>query len=134
MKIRDQKSKIKMKGQAGIALLETTVALAILGMVVVGLLGGLTGAQKATSAADSRAEGQALAQSQMEYIKKLPYVYGANSYTPTAIPPDADYEGHSASITVTPVHPQDDGLQKVTVNISKGGRLVTSLDGYKEDR
>ena len=63
--------------ESGITLIETVVALAILGAIAVIFLSGLATASKAAFIADEQATAESLAQSQMEWIKNASYVYSA---------------------------------------------------------
>ncbi|MBI2934354.1 MAG: hypothetical protein HYY29_02165 [Chloroflexi bacterium] len=120
--------------QSGIGVLETAVALGIMGIVVVVLLTGLAAAQKYTSAAERRATAQSLAEIQMEYVKKAPYLSGATSYELRAAPATSDYERYSGSAYVVPVADAGAGIQKVTIRIVRDGEELASLEGYKVDR
>ncbi len=115
-------------------LLETAVALAVLGMVAVALLTGLAGAQRATMLAEGRSVAVSLAQSQMEHLKTVAYVSGAASYTPAAVPSAGDYTGYSVSIAAAPLNVPDDGVQKITVTVARGGQQVLTMYGYKGNR
>ncbi len=120
--------------EAGIGVLETAVALGILGIVVVVLLTGLAAAQKHTSAAERRAIAQSLAEIQIEYVKKTTYVSQATAYEPGPAPATADYERYSGSVNVTPLSSPDAGIQKVIVRIVRDGEELASLEGYKMNR
>lgn len=120
--------------KAGLALIETLVALAILGIIAAAFLGGLATASKATFIADEGTTAQSLAQSQMEYAKTLDYVYSATEYPPAPIPGGEDYADYSATIDAEPLHDPDQGLQKITVTIEHQGKQVITLESYKVDQ
>ena len=122
------------QNEAGVTLLETLVALAILGIIVAAFLNGLATNSKATIIADERATAGSLAWSQMEYVKTLDYVYDAAEYTPVPIPDGEDYSGYSVTIGAEPLHDTDDGIQKIMVAIERHGKQVITLEGYKVDR
>lgn len=121
-------AKVALVGQKGAALLETVVTLGIVGAVAVIFLTGLAITARAGFVADERATAESLAQSQMEWAKNASYVEGATTYTPAPIPSQNDYTGYSATIAVQPV---DSGIQKVTVTVSRNGKGVLNLAGYK---
>ena len=59
-----------MKGEKGISLLETVVALALLGIIGVAFLGALATTSNSRLIADEHVSARILAESQMEDIKK----------------------------------------------------------------
>lgn len=121
-------------GEYGVALVETVVALGILAIIAIAFLSGLTAAQKASIVADERATAESLAQSQLEHIKKVPYVFSAITYSPAPLPTGHNYTGYSVTISAAPVHITDDGIQKITITVTRNGQQITSLDGYKGNR
>jgi len=120
--------------QSGMAFIETLVALALLGLVAVAFLSGLTTASRANIIADEQTTAESLARSQMEWAKEAAYVYSATSYTPAAIPGGDDFAGYSATIDASPLHNPDDGIQKIAVTISHYSVEVLKVEGYKVDR
>ena len=60
--------------ESGTTLLETVVALAILGTIAVTFLSGLVTTSQAAFIADERATAESLAQSQMEWAQNASYV------------------------------------------------------------
>lgn len=122
------------RGGTGATVIETAVALCILAVVVVAFLGGLAAAQNATIMADERATAESLAQSQLEYVKKAPYVFSATTYTPAPLPVSQEYAGYSATVGAAPVNVSDDGIQRITIAVARNGLEIISLSGYKENR
>jgi len=120
--------------ESGATLMETVVALAILGVIAVTFLSGLATSSKAAFIADEQATAESLAQSQMEWAQNTDYVYGATQYSPTPIPSGKDYIKYSATIAAEPLHDPDDGIQKITVTVKHSGEGVIKLEGYKVDR
>ena len=129
-----KKFNILGNNEAGVTLIETLIALAILGLIAVAFLGGLATAAKATIIADEQATAESLARSQMEYVKTLGYVYDATEYPPAPIPGSEDYSGYSVMIDAEPLHDTDDGIQEITVTIKHHDKQVITLEGYKVDR
>ena len=87
-KLRDQRIPFRagsVKGLSGnskgVGLIEVLIALAILGIVAVAFLGGLSTSLKAVFISDERSTAQSLAQSQMEYVKSQAYSIDSWSYT-----------------------------------------------------
>ncbi len=122
------------RGQSGTTLIEAMVALALLGIIAVAFLSGLATTVKATVIADEQATAGSLARSQMEWVKGSAYVYDASSYSAAAIPDGEDYDGYSAAIAAAPLNNPDDGIQKITVAVSRNSKEVARLVAYKVDR
>jgi type II secretory pathway pseudopilin PulG len=120
--------------ESGISLVETVVALAILGTIAVTFLSGLVTSSKATFIVDEQATAESLARSQMEWIKNVDYVYDVTEYSPAPIPSGKDYVRYSVTIAAEPLHDPDDGIQKVTVTVKHSDKGVIKLECYKVDR
>jgi len=147
----------------GMTLIEVIIALAILGLVAVTFLVGLSTALKATSLADERATAQSLAQSQMEYVKSQNYSsVNAWSYTVSTSernssnpplpwwdpandePPllSNDYAGYCVKVESGQVDAgtgEDEGIRKITVTVYHSEQVdedekVLTLEDYKMDR
>ena len=126
--------KIFIARESGTTLIETVVALAVLGTIGVTFLSGLTTTSKAAFISDEQATAESLAQSQMEWVKNAGYSYNATGYTPAPIPAGKDYLNYSATIIAAPLRNPDDGIQKLTVTVRRADETVTKLEGYKVDR
>ena len=120
--------------ESGISLLETMIALAILGIIAVTFLNGLVITSKAAFTIDEQATAESLARSQMEWTQNTDYTDNATGYSPASIPGSKDYINYSANITAEPLNNPDDGIQKITVTVSRSGEQVITLETYKVDR
>jgi len=120
--------------ESGVAFMETAIALAILGVVSVSFLSGLTTASKTVLITDEHSTAESLAQSQMEWVKSANYSYNATSYSTAPIPGGKDYRQYSATVLAEPLHTPDDGLQKITITIQRSGKEIFNLEGYKVNR
>jgi type II secretory pathway pseudopilin PulG len=120
--------------ESGVTLIEALVALAIVSTVAVTFLSGLSTSSKAAFIADERTTAESLARSQIEWAKKVDYVYGTTEYSPAPMPSGGDYSKYSVTITAEPLQAPDDGIQKVTVTIKHFDKGVIRLEGYKADR
>ncbi len=120
--------------ESGVTLIETLIALALLGIIAVTFLSGLATTSKAAFTTDERATAESLARSQMEWVKNVDYVYSATEYSPAPVPGGKDYINYSAIIVAQPLHNPDDGIQKITITVERSDKVVITLDGYKVDR
>ena len=120
--------------ESGFTFVETVVALAILGVIAVAFLSGLTTASKSTFITDKETTATSLAQSQLEWAKNTSYLYNATEYSPAPIPGGKDYLNYSAIISAEAVRDPDDGVQKITVTVKSSDKEVFKLEGYKVDR
>ena len=125
-----------MKGEKGFSFIEVVIALAVLGIIAVGFLSGLGTAGKGLMIADERETANNIAEAQMEHIKRQGY--NTDEPTPqypllTDIPggysigiPMAEYiERDGDPLTL------DDGIQKITITVSHGGKEVLTIEDYK---
>ena len=115
--------------ETGVSLLETLVALAVLGLIAVAFLSGLATASKATLVADERATAESLARSQMEYVKSYTYDSEATTYPIVDTP-----EGYTVSIEVSSIPDTDTDIQKITVTVNHNENLVLTVEDYKVNR
>lgn len=114
-----------MRNEKGFTLIGVVIAIALVGVIAVAFLGGLSNASKALFTTDTHSTGNNLAESQLEYVKKLPY---SATYSPAPIP--SEYNGYSVTIDVTPL--EDGNIQKITVTVSHQDKPgVITLEGYK---
>ena len=120
--------------EAGLTLLETLVALAILAVIAVAFITGLSTSSKTLYQADERATAESLARSQMEWAKNSAYSYNATSYSLAPVLDATDYQDYSANITAEALHDPDEGIQKIVVTIMRDDETVYKLEGYKVDR
>jgi prepilin-type N-terminal cleavage/methylation domain-containing protein len=119
----------RVKSEKGFTFIEVVIALAIVGVIAVGFASGLGTAAKGLLTTDERETANNLAESQMEYVKNLPY---AMDYDPS---PDilSEYDNYDADIDVAAL--ADGNIQKVTVSVHHQDKLeVITLEDYKVNR
>jgi Tfp pilus assembly protein PilV len=119
----------RLRSERGVALAETLIAIAILGMTLVVFLGGLSTGLLATGGADRLSTAHELARSQLEYTKSAAFSAAPYSY-PTVTPPS----GYSVTAAATTISEGDANIELITVQVSKDGSVVYSLDDYKVNR
>ena len=125
------KFKQLFKEGSGFTLLETLVALTIFGMVAVIFLMGLSVSSKALMVSQDRVNAESIAKSQMEDTKAQTYVAEASSYPEITLSSDLITQGYNITVDADPLNSPDDGLQKITVDVSRNGEVLFTLIGYK---
>lgn len=135
-----------MKSAKGFALIETLVALALMGITAVGLLSGLATTFRAGTISQERVVAESLAKSQWEYIRAQDYI-PTTDYDPDdpekryqliAIPDelvvkDYDVEIDPPEAIIGP----DDGefeLQSITVVINRDSKQLLTISDYRVGR
>lgn len=140
------------RGQRGLTLVEVLVTVAILAAIGVAFMVAMTTAQRSVGVLDEQTQAKALAHSQLEQIKALPYpedeaVVGTGVYPVTvALPPQYSMVinvtrptciGEADNCTPLEELTGDEVvyIQEITVSVfrpgSEGDRLVFSLSCYK---
>lgn len=146
------------RASAGITAIETIVALAILGLVSVAFLSGLSTSLHATRLADVRSTAQTLAQTHMEFVRSQDYSDTIWDYAVTATsrnssvqpswwdpdsgrPPllPADYTGYvvqasSEHFDVDNDGTDEEGIRRITVVVKHLGEEVLRIQDYEVDR
>lgn len=136
--------------QRGVTLLETLIALALLGIFGVAFLAAISTSSITMANVEKKVTIENLARAQMEYIKNIEscpyinYIYG-----PPDTPPDyqtldeldptdpyaiAIPTGYSINVTAVALHQPDGGIQKVTTTILREGESLLVVEGYKVNR
>jgi type II secretory pathway pseudopilin PulG len=133
MKAKENRGLIWMKKQAqdqrGLGLVETLVAVAILGTSVVAFVVALSTGSIAVGQQDEEVVAQGLAQAQLEYTKSYAYNAGASTYPTIAAP-----EGYNVSLVVSSVPNTDADIQKISANILRDGESILIVEDYKVNR
>ncbi|MFC2035965.1 hypothetical protein ACFLUJ_07605 [Chloroflexota bacterium] len=127
-------ARIFIHHESGATLLETVVALAVLGTIAVTFLTGLITTSKTAFTTDERVTAESLAQSQMEWAQNTVYTNNTTQYSPAPIPSSDDYINYSANITAESLNNPDNGIQKIIVTVTRSGEQAFILEGYKVKR
>lgn len=120
---------LRLSEQRGLGLVETLVAVAILGTSVVAFVIALSVGSIAVGENDAEVIAQGLAQSQMEYTKSYAYDSGAVTYPLITAPED-----YGISVSVSSVPNTDADIQKITVIITRESEAVLQVEDYKVNR
>ena len=118
-----------IQGQKGLGLVETLIAVALLGTSVVAFVVSLSTGVMAANEHGQETVAQRLAQTQVEYTKSYPYNPSASTYPAVAAP-----AGYTVSVGVGSVPGADTNIQKITVTISKGSANIFMVSDYKVNR
>jgi len=135
-----------MKSERGFSLVEVVIAIALLGIVGVAFLGGLSTASKAIFIADERATAESLARTQMEYVRNQPYDADTTHNPPQYSKIPNIPAGYDIDVSAVRLDPKgdgttnDDGIQKITVKVyhpydaAHPEDYVVKLEGYRSAR
>ena len=129
MKFNTQYISNKIQQQKGLGLVETLVAVAILGTAVAAFIAALSAGSIAVGAQDEEVVIQSLARSQLEYTKSYTYLSGIKSYPTIATPED-----YTLTATASSVPGTDANIQKITVSVSRDGQVLLTVSDYKVNR
>jgi type II secretory pathway pseudopilin PulG len=125
--LRSRTGGAPIKGERGTSLLETTIALALLGIIAVALLSAVATTSSARSIADEQVTARVLAESQVEDIRQRDYAF---SYELS--PPGPEYAGYSTLIDVDNM--RNGNIQKLTITVRHHNKEILNLQSYKANR
>lgn len=134
--------------QKGVTLLETLAALALLAIIGVAFLSAIATSSITMANAEEKVEIDNLARAQMEYTKSgnyTDYIYGSPDIPPDyatldELAPADPYAipiptGYSINVTAVALDEElDGGIQKITVTVSREGKDLLVMEGYKVNR
>ena len=129
--IKQELARVKNRAQdqRGLGLVETLVAVAILGTSVVAFVAALSAGSIAVGEQDEAVVAQSLVQTQLEYTKSYPYDPEATTYPTVDVP-----EGYIISVGVASIPSTDADIQKITVTVSRGSETIMTVANYKMNR
>jgi prepilin-type N-terminal cleavage/methylation domain-containing protein len=127
--------------ESGFSLLEILVALGIVAAVAVVFLLGMAVSSKGVIVSQQSVAVDNLAKAQMENVKCSPYDYANNppNYTAaklTSLPTSYGINITAQRINANPNNDPalDDGIQQITITVTRNGATVYTLVGYKVNR
>jgi type II secretory pathway pseudopilin PulG len=112
-----------------VTLVETLIAVAVLGIAIVVFVAGLSTGTISTTRADRVSTAHELARSQMEATKSEVYVAAPHTYPSVSAP-----AGFTVTSEATDIALGDAAIQLITVEVSDSAGTVFTLEGYKVDR
>ena len=124
------KRRIAFSSETGVGLVESLIAVAIVGIAITALVATLSTGSIAVRKTDERVTAENLAQAQLEYTKAQAYSTAPASYD--TIAPLAT--GYSISAEASSISDRDADIQKVTVTVSYNGETMLVMEGFKVDR
>jgi type II secretory pathway pseudopilin PulG len=121
--------RIQFNNQKGIGLVETLVAVAILGTSVAAFVVSLSTGSLTANELNRETIAQGLAQTQMEYTKNDAFVPGAVTYPKLPFP-----DTYEVLVDVVDVPGTDTNMQKIIVTVRKDGGDILTITNYKVNR
>ncbi len=123
-------SSIDRRGsERGFTMVETLIAVAVMGTAVVALLSALSTGSIAVTVVEEKVTAGGIARSQLEYTQSLPFQIAPATYA--TITPN---QGYSVTAEAFPVAGTDDDIQRVVVTVYHEGVSVLSAEAYKMNR
>ena len=119
----------RLSSEAGVTLIESLVAVALLGGALGVFLTGISTGAIATNSSDGLSTAHQLARSQLEYAKTLPYQPPPAAY-PTVTPP----QGFTVGTTTSSVAGGDADIELIAVEVMRDGAVVYRLEGLRVNR
>jgi len=153
VRLSSQVRKAFQGSSRGLTLIEVLIALALVGVIAIAVLSGLSTASMALITADERATAESLARSQLEYVKNQGYIpapdggaatydeipgipdgYSIWSFNRTGGEPVEDVLGIPWNSGNNTAVDEDNGLQRIKLVIKRDNEVVITLEGYTVDR
>ena len=128
-----------MKSEKGFSLIEVLVSLALLSMIAVAFLSGLSTGLKSVTVSQEKVTGESLAKSQVEYINAQDYIPVADynpplkSYELIDIPAKLTAAGYDVKInppeSISGAEAYE--LQSITVVVRRNGKGILAISFYR---
>ena len=116
--------------QRGNSLVETLVALGLLGGIGISFLTALASGSTSANITGGQATARNLAQVQLEDTKRLAYVTAPTTY-PTTVPPP---KGYSVSCEALAIPDTNDDVQRLRVTVYRGEDILLVAENLKVNR
>jgi len=126
--------RIPLHGQGGASLIESLVAVAILGTAVVAFVVALSTGSIAIGVADEQVVAQRLAQAQIEFIRGRPFAARYDPFATTLPEVPKGYEIRTIVVTPAPIPGGDADIQEIRVTIRRNGEDILTVATYRVRR
>ena len=120
----------RRSGEEGVGLVETLIAVGILGLALTVLLAAVSTGSLAVSRTEERVAAENLARSQLEYTKSQGYLTPPASYLTVTPSPG----GYGVVVEAASIPDTNSGIEKITVTVSRDGSELLVVEDYKVDR
>jgi prepilin-type N-terminal cleavage/methylation domain-containing protein len=125
--------------ERGFTFVEVLIALLVLNIIAVGFLSALVMSSNSALSSDEHTSAESLARSEMEYVQNSIYIMASWSYTmPPGAPPwdpthtiSPGYTSYLVNVSASPLRLVDDGIQRITIVITRGSRTLYTLENFK---
>lgn len=130
----------RLGNQKGLTLVEVLIALTVFAAISVSLFIALNVSHKTTHSVNEQTTAESLTRAELEYIKSCDYDAENNPPVYEVDPDLVIPTKYSIEITAERLDPKgdgtdnDDGVQKVTVQVKYDGELVLTTASYKVNR
>lgn len=130
----------RLGNQKGLTLVEVLIALTIFAAIAASLFIALNVSHKTTHSVNEQTTAESLTRAELEYIKSCDYDAENNPPVYEVDPDLVIPTKYSIEVTVERLDPEgdgtenDDGIQKVTVQVKYDGELVLTTASYKVNR
>ena len=120
----------RRRGEEGVGLVETLIAVGILGLALTVLLAAVATGSLAVSRTEERVAAENLARSQIEYTKSQGFLAPPASYATVTPSPG----GYGVAVEAASIPDTNSSIEKITVTVSRDGRELLVVEDYKVDR
>jgi type II secretory pathway pseudopilin PulG len=120
----------RRRGEEGVGLVETLIAVGILGLALTVLLAAVSTGSLAVSRTEERVTAENLARSQLEYTKSQGFLAPPASYATVTPSPG----GYGVAVEAASIPDTNSSIEKITVTVSRDGRELLVVEDYKVDR
>jgi len=120
----------RRRGEEGVGLVETLIAVGILGLALTVLLAAVSTGSLAVSRTEERVAAENLARSQLEYTKSQGFLAPPASYATVTPSPG----GYGVAVEAALIPDTNSSIEKITVTVSRDGRELLVVEDYKVDR
>jgi prepilin-type N-terminal cleavage/methylation domain-containing protein len=128
------------RGERGVTLIETLVAIVILATVGATMVASVFTIVKSDASVRNHIAAESLARYELEYVKAMAYLNANWEYTVPGSPPSWDvthnslpsgYTGYSVVVSASKLDVYDDDIQKISAIVKYNGTQILEVDTYR---